>query len=119
MPGCLTVAQSNPIRDRLVQRKSRTGYSVVKSQNPHPTSLEDVVEGGIVGRIRRNWVAAICRHPITAWDIHKMREQGLYSRIARKSQVGYPKRSAHEPARASGINQESGGNVNVLSESIP
>ena len=71
VPGRRPVGQAQPRGARVGHGRARAGEAVAEAQHPDPAAVEDVVEGGIVHRIRRDRVARkaadpSARHPRSA-----------------------------------------------------
>ena len=51
IPGASAVGEPEAVRQRIRNGKSGAGDSIVESQHPHPAPGENVMDGGILGRV--------------------------------------------------------------------
>ena len=94
-------------RDLVRCRDARACHSVVKFENPDPTTVKDVVDSGIIDWIRRLTVDAAELRILQPLYAGKMTVEALRSRIIGKRILSQMQSAMKKPARARGVDDKS------------
>ncbi len=102
--GCAFL-QAERARERRSRGHARAGDAVVEAEDPDPAAFEDVVEGGVVGGIRRRAGGRKDSQLVEAAYAGEMRVETLARRKPRKRDGGQIQGAVQEASRARGVDQ--------------
>src|SRR6187200_305687 len=81
LPGWFPLRKPQVLREFIANGNTRAGDTVVEPQHPHPSAIENVVQGCVVYRVGRVSSGAVSRHCIATVHAREMGKQRLSCRI--------------------------------------